>query len=114
MSDRSDALLIEDIIESIEKIFSYTRDVFEDHFYYTDMIKDAVARNFSIIGEAAGKLSDKFRQQHNKILWREIKDFRNIIVHEYFGLDYKTMWKIIQDYLPDLHQSLSLIKKENE
>lgn len=59
----------------------------------------AVIREFEIIGEAAGKLPDKLKQRCPDIEWQDIKDFRNLLIHEYFGIDLEIVWKIIQDDL---------------
>ena len=59
-------------------------------------------REFEIIGEETGKLSDSLKQRYPNIEWQDIKDFRNLLIHEYFGVDLEIVWKIISDDLPDL------------
>ncbi len=58
------------------------------------MIIDAVIRNFEVIGEAANKLPDEFKDAHPEINWHRIRGFRNRIVHDYFGVDLAILWKI--------------------
>ena len=60
---------------------------------------DAVIRNFEIIGEAANRLSDEFKDQHSSIDWYRIRGFRNRIVHDYMGIDYGIVWDIRNNYL---------------
>ena len=91
MSKREESFLIEDIAIAIESIIEYTKA-----FTYTDYLEDqktrhAVERNFEIIGEASTRLSTNFKTLHPHIEWRIIKDFRNFIIHDYFGInaDYK-------------------------
>lgn len=89
MSSRSSKLLIEDIIESGTKILNYTHDFTFDQFLEDEKTKDAVVRNFEIIGEAANRLSQQFKSDNHQIDWQRIRGFRNRIVHDYFGIDFQ-------------------------
>lgn len=62
-----------------------------------------------IIGEAVSRLREDFRQKHPEINWRQVKDFWNVIVHDYFGIDNNIVWDIIQLSLKDLSQGISVI-----
>jgi uncharacterized protein with HEPN domain len=106
MSDRSAELLIGDILDSAEKIQRYTAGMTFEQFTLDEKTADAVARNFEIIGEAANRLSADFKARHPNIDWDRIRGFRNRIVHDYFGIDHSIVWKIIEDYLPDLEAKL--------
>jgi uncharacterized protein with HEPN domain len=70
---------------------------------------DAVIRNFEIIGEAANRLPDNFKDRHTNIDWHLIRGFRNRIVHDYFGVDYLIVWEIKKSFLPDLLFKLNSI-----
>ena len=59
----------------------------------------AVIREFEIIGEAVGKLPDQVKRNHPRVQWQDIKDFRNLLIHEYFGVDPEIVWKVIRDDL---------------
>lgn len=102
MSNRSSELLIEDILASAQKIQRYTAGMSFEEFTLDEKTADAVARNFEIIGEAANRLADELKTQYSDIAWDRIRGFRNRIVHDYFGIDYSIVWKIIHDYLPQL------------
>jgi uncharacterized protein with HEPN domain len=66
-----------------------------------------------IIGEAVGRLPDDFKQIYTRINWRQVKDFRNVIVHDYFGIDNSIVWDIIQLNLSDLLNDVSqVLQKE--
>lgn len=106
MSNRSPELLIEDIIESGTKILEYTRGISFDQFLVDDKTKDAVVRNFEIIGEAANRLPDNFKAENSQIDWRRIRGFRNRIVHDYFGIDFQIVWNIKNDFLPEMIDDL--------
>jgi len=62
----------------------------------------AVIREFEIIGEAVGKLPEELRVTRPDVEWQDIKDFRNLLSHEYFGVDLEIVWKIIEDDVPVL------------
>lgn len=106
MSDRSPKLLVEDILESAKKIQRYTDGLSFEQFTLDEKTVDAVARNFEIIGEAANRLPEEFKAQHPNIEWNRIRGFRNRIVHDYFGIDYEIVWKIKENYLPELEAEL--------
>ncbi|MDR1973658.1 MAG: DUF86 domain-containing protein [Bacteroidales bacterium] len=106
MSKRSTNLLIEDILESCYKILDYTNGVSYDDFISDHKTIDAVIRNFEIIGEAANRLPDEYRDIHSKIEWDRIRGLRNRIVHDYFGIDYSIVWQIKETYLPLLIDKL--------
>lgn len=62
----------------------------------------AVERNFEIIGEAASRVSSFYKDQHPEVEWRILKDFRNFIIHDYFGINHRIVWDTIQTKLPEL------------
>jgi uncharacterized protein with HEPN domain len=114
MSERNTTFLLSDIKESIENIISFTSD-FSFEMYCTDIKTiHAVQHNFMIIGEAAARVSDEYKELHKQINWRQVKDFRNVIVHDYFGIDNSIVWDIIQLHLPELKLRIDeLLLKEN-
>src|SRR5690606_17431647 len=99
MSNRDTRLILEDILQSVLKIKQYTNDLNVEAFLLDDKTKDAVVRNFEIIGEAANRIHPDFRDANPEIEWNRIRGFRNRIVHEYFGIDYEIVWQIIEEYL---------------
>ncbi len=101
-----------DILESITAI-----DVYLENMSYEEFINDrktysATIRELEIIGEAVSKISDKIKAKYQDVLWQPIKDFRNKIVHEYFGIDYRMVWDIIKNELPILYSQISNILKD--
>jgi len=109
MSERSENLLIEDIVESAQKILSYTNGLSFDDFVADEKTVDAVVRNFEIIGEAASRLSPEFRSMNPHIEWNRIRGLRNRIVHDYFGIDHSIVWRIIRHFLPKLVSDISRV-----
>jgi uncharacterized protein with HEPN domain len=83
MSKRSPQLLLEDILESANKILAYTNGLSYEQFLADSKTVDAVIRNFEIIGEAANRLPEEIRERFPNIDWQRIRGFRNRIVHDY-------------------------------
>ena len=108
MSERSAELLLEDMLESCDRILEYTKGLSFEEFRKNYLVVDAVVRNFTIIGEAAGRIPDRYKVKHPEIEWDRIRGFRNRIVHDYFGIDYQIVWIIIENNIPELRD---LIKK---
>src|SRR5882757_8614041 len=113
MSERNLALLLLDIQVSVSKILEYTRDMTFESYEADSKTKDAVERNFEIMGEAASRIPDDFKNEHPHIEWRIIKDFRNFIIHEYFGINNQIVWDTIQFRLSDLLKSISSLLENN-
>ena len=111
MSKRQPHLLIEDILDSGNKILEYTRGLTFEEFIRDSKTIDAVIRNFEIIGEAANRIPDSYKEEHPQIDWHRIRGFRNRIVHDYFGIDYGIVWQIKESFLP---QMLTLINQINK
>lgn len=95
-----DVLYLTHIIECIEAISEYTADG-RDQFLKNRMIRDAVIRNFEIIGEASGRLSETVTR-NSSIPWRRIKDFRNLLAHEYSSVSASMVWSVVERELPPL------------
>lgn len=106
MSKRNPELLVEDILESAQKILDYTKKLSFEEFIRDSKTIDAVIRNFEIIGEAANQLPEDFKDQYSLINWHRIRGFRNRIVHHYFGIDYSIVWQVKEAFLPDLIKKL--------
>jgi uncharacterized protein with HEPN domain len=101
MSNREIQLLLEDILESTKKILSYTQGMSFDDFISDDRTIDAVVRNFEVIGEAANRVPEDFKSEHPEVEWRRMTGLRNRIIHEYFGVNYATVWKVKEENIPE-------------
>lgn len=106
---RNYMLYLEDILESVKNIRSYVGKFDSNKLLKDRMRVDAVVRNFEIIGEAASKIPQETRDKYPSIEWRRISDFRNVLAHEYFGVDYELMWEIIKEKLPELEKQIKAI-----
>lgn len=106
----NDFSCIVNILDAIEKIQKYTQDIKNaDEFYTNTIVFDATMMNFIVIGEMATKLSENsLKETESKIEWFKIKGFRNIIAHNYFGIDAEDVWQIINRNLPELKGALEV------
>lgn len=109
---RDISFFIYDIKESIEAIFEYTNSISYDFFSTDRKTKSAVIREFEIIGEAVKNLPDNIKDKYKYIPWRDIVDFRNLLIHAYFGVDFEIVWNTIQNDLPRLYEAIKEIEKE--
>lgn len=114
MSERPQLLYCQDILDSGVAIQSYVQGVGLDEFVRDRMRYSAVIREFEIIGEAVGKLSAVLKDGYPDIPWQDIKDFRNLLTHEYFGVDLEIVWNTIQNDLPMLIDAVRKIVSEIE
>lgn len=111
MSKRTPSLLLEDIIDAANKILEYTKELSYENFCDDNMSVDAVCRNFEIIGEAANRLPEDFRVQHDGVDWHRIRGFRNRIVHEYFGVDLQIIWNIKENHILQLIEDIMRLQE---
>lgn len=100
MFERDSKLYLADILDSGQAILSYVENLDFEQFSKDRMRHAAVVREFEIIGEAVGKLPDSMKEKHPDVPWREIKDFRNRLIHEYFGVDLRIVWNTVHQDLP--------------
>lgn len=100
---------LEDILEAIQKIQRYTSNLTLDQLRVDVKTLDAVIRNLEIIGEAIKKIPDEVREKHPEIEWKKMAGLRDILIHEYFGIDVEIIWDIVQNKLFDLRSQLDRI-----
>ncbi len=107
---KTDLLYLHHILDSIAKIKEYTIDG-KDAFESSLLIQDGVIRNFEIIGEATKKISLELKDHYANVPWRRIAGLRDVLVHDYMGVDLIEVWNIIVNDLPDLEVALRSILK---
>lgn len=112
MSSRDFAFRIQDIIKSIDKIEQYVDDMTMAQFSKNEMVIDAVVRNLEIIGEASKHIPVSIQRSHPEIPWSQMNGMRNILIHEYFGVDIKTVWHTAKKHLPALKKQLETIESK--
>lgn len=98
------------MLEAIEKIEKYTKDISNaDELFHNQLIFDACLMNFIVIGEMVARLDKSFKESNNKIEWEKIWSFRNIVAHNYFGINADEIWQIIKHRIPELKKELKAI-----
>ncbi len=103
---RDDKLYIDDILDSIYAIEIYIKNIDYDAFINNRMLYSATIRELEIIGEATGKISQDTRDKYSDIDYRTVKDFRNVLAHEYFGVDMEIVYSIVKHKLPSLKNEI--------
>lgn len=103
---RDPRLYLENILESCSKIDSYIQDVTRQGFEADSMLIDAVVRNLEIIGEAAKKVPASTKSDMNNAPWREASALRDVLAHDYFGIDLDIIWDVVTNKLPSLCEEI--------
>ena len=111
MSKRNTLLYITDILESIDAINSYLQNMDYETFFKDRKTYSATIREFIIIGEAIGKIIDILEQNYPSYDWRTLKDFRNFIVHEYFGVNPQIVYDAATQELDELRDIITSLKE---
>lgn len=115
MPSRDWRLRIQDILESIADVQSYVTGMTFEDFVRDRRTVDAVVRRFTIIGEAANHVPEEICTRNPGIPWADMRAMRNFVVHEYFGVDEKTLWDTIFEDLPGIIGPLQrLLGQEND
>ena len=109
MSGRSNRLFVEDIMDAIDKIDSYIKGLTYGTFMKNDLVMDAVIRNLEIIGEASRNIPEDVRAKYIDIPWNRMIGLRNIVAHEYFGVDLSIIWDIVSRNLPETKPKLAVM-----
>ena len=105
---------LDDILEAAGKIESYTGGITSDEFVADEMRKDAVIRNFEVIGEAIKNLPVDLKKRHPKTDWKKIAGFRDVLTHVYFGIKPTILWDNAINKIPDLKTEIRQILKDEE
>ena len=105
-------ILLFDILDSIEKIEKYTKKISKGKFFDDLQIQDAVVRRIGIIGEAVKNLPAFFRNKYSSIPWKEMAGTRDVIIHDYSGVDVDLIWEIIDKNIPQLKKKILKLLEE--
>jgi len=113
VSPRGWTLRLEDIISAIIDINNFTESMSFSEFQDDKKTLFAVIRCFEIIGEASSHVPESVKNNNPDVPWRKMKDFRNLLAHEYFGVDSEIIWNTINSNLLNIKQLLSAFLKSN-
>ena len=98
--------ILKKIIKYIDKIILYVNDTNYSNFIKDEKLQDACLMNLSQLGESIVEIEDSFINEHKEIKWKEMKGMRNIIVHDYDGVNLRIVWYTIKYDLPELRDNL--------
>ena len=105
-------LYLQDILDSIAKIAEYTKDINEQEFLANTQTQDAVLRRLEIIGEAVKNIPIDFRDSYPHIPWKAVAGLRDVLIHEYFGVNIRRAWKMIKHDIFDLRKQLQQVQSD--
>jgi len=105
---------LRDILDSIDKILTFTENVSFDDFKKNTMMEYAVVRCLEIIGEAAMRLPPPIKNKYPNVPWKDMVAMRNKVIHEYFGVDSEILWQTVKDDIPALRPLIKEIIKDNK
>ncbi len=106
-------IFLEHILECIELIEFYTDNKKEEDFIVSLLLQDAVIRRIEIIGEAVKNLPDEVKSKNPHIPWKKIAGMRDLLIHEYFGVDNKLTWSVVRKDIPELKKNIEKILLNN-
>lgn len=105
-------VFLKHILDSIGYINEYMEGKSEQEFLDSIETQDAVMRRLAVIGEASKNIPATLREKHARIDWKAIVGLKNVLVHEYFGIDMKVIWHIVKDEVPNLKSEILNMLKE--
>jgi uncharacterized protein with HEPN domain len=108
---KNDVVYLRHILDAIQKIESYV-SVGQETFMSTSHWQDAVIRQLEIIGEATKRLSPELRNRYPQIPWKRVAGLRDVLIHDYLGVDISLVWRITQTYLPELQHQIEAMLRE--
>ncbi len=108
--DRANLLAMADAIGKIQEYIKNLHSAAE--YFQSPMVFDATLMNFVVIGEMVDRLSNELRTRYRDLDWQQIKDFRNLVAHDYLGIDAEEVWQIIHTHLPPLKTEIERILAE--
>jgi len=102
-------------VNAIEKIERYTKGLTFEGLSKNDMAADAILRNFEVIGEAAKNVPERVRRKYSFVEWKEAIGFRNVLIHDYFGIDLEAVWDTVRKNIPSLKRNiLKVLRAEQQ
>jgi len=109
-SKKDNSVYIEHMLDSILRIDEYVES--KELFYDSHLVQDAVVRNLQVMAESSQRLSEEIKNKYPDIPWNDISGFRNVLVHDYLGIDLDVIWSVVEQELPRLEKTLNEINSK--
>lgn len=104
--DQVDTTKLWDMLDAARKVQQVTNGLSFEEYLHDWTKRYIVERAIEIIGEAAGRISAQFKSEHPNIPWTKIKRQRNVLIHEYGGLNHELIWRVVTEHIPQLIAAL--------
>lgn len=105
-------IFVEHILECIELIKDYTKGVTKEDFLKSQQLQDSVIRRIEVIGEAVKNIPQEIKEGYSNIPWKRIAGMRDILIHEYWGIDLNLTWEVTAEEIPDLEREMLRMRKD--
>ena len=106
---RRDRERILDMLEALDSLAQTIGSCSEGEFFSNDVIFSACAHKLTIVGEAAARISSETRDRNQQIEWRKVIGLRNVLVHQYFGIDRPMVWEVAIAEAPLLRDQIASV-----
>lgn len=111
MSERDDRVHIADMLDAVRRAQRFMGGMDLGSFLADEKTQSAIIRQLEVIGEAARRVSRAFREAHGDVPWQPSAAMRNVLIHEYFGVDLEEVWKTVMEDLPRLEAVLKALSQ---
>lgn len=111
---KDDKVFIRHILDEVNYLINESKDLKFEDLMKNETLKRALVRSLEIIGEATKNLSKGFREKHPDIEWREMSALRDKLIHKYFGVNWKRVWDVITNIIPEIESKLKRVLREGE
>jgi uncharacterized protein with HEPN domain len=97
------------ILEEADYLIKYSSKIDYDVFIQDENLRRSFVRSLEVIGEAVKNVPDTVKEKHNDVPWKKISGMRDILIHHYFGVNYKMVWDVVKNHVPELRLKIKMM-----